>query len=204
MLDVVLTAMVVSAVVSFLLSLTAYSIRTVSPGSFWILFLAVFGFSILGFVTGELLGDSRESVVGSIVPAVLTLLGAIVAYIISSKGVRAQTAVSASLICFTFCFLLGSLFGIQLRIEYEDALRDPQYLGAMDLRLQQNKAALEIERLQDYVTWLQLRNDYAKEENLNLSQFQSEYEKRPSDDKKPSDAASGEKPPPNTPNGTTK
>jgi hypothetical protein len=197
--DVISTAAIVSAVISVLLSLIAFRIRAVPRGSFWILLLAVFAFSMLGFVTGELLGDSRDSAVGSVVPAVLTLLGGVVAYIISSKGVRSQTAVSASLICFVFCFLTGSLFGIRLRVEYEESIRDPGYLGQRELALERNKAAVEIERLENYVTWLQLRNDYEEQKKLDLSHFQSAFEQRPSEEKKQTEPVAPAKSPPAPP-----
>ncbi|WP_020175223.1 hypothetical protein [Methyloferula stellata] len=177
-LNVILTALLVSSATSFIVSIAAVRIRPAAPaGSFWLLFLAVFAFSMLGFVTGQILGDSRESVVGSVVPAVLTLLGGVVAYIFSSKGIRSQTAISAVLVCFTFSFLVGSLFGIRLRIEYEYSLQDPAWLSQRDLALEQNKLAVEIQRLQNYVVWLQLRNEFAEKDKLDLSRFETIFEK---------------------------
>jgi hypothetical protein len=178
-LDVVFTAVVVSGVIALLVSFAAFVIRAVPRGSFLILLLAVFAFSMLGFVTGELLGDSRDSAVGAVVPAVLTLFGSVAAYIISSRGVRSQTAVSASVICFVFCFLIGSLFGIQLRNDYEDYLQDPTYLGAREVALERNRAAVEVERLDDYVRWVQLRQLYADHDKLDLSKFRTLYEEGP-------------------------
>jgi hypothetical protein len=179
--DVVLTALLVSALISLLLSLTAFFIRSVPRGSFLILFMALFAFSMLGFVTGELLGDSRDSAVGAVVPAVLTLFGTVAAYIIGSRGVRSQTAVSACLICFVFCLLSGDLFGIQLRNQYEDYMQNPGYLGTRELALERTNAALEVERLTDYVRWLQLRKLYEGQDNLDLSKFETDYEGKPAE-----------------------
>jgi hypothetical protein len=181
-LNVVLTALIVSGIISIAISLVAG--RFSGDVKFGLLFLTTFAFSLLGFVTGEILGDSREAAVGTVIPAVLTLLGVLAAYFVTSKGLKAQSAaVSAILICFTLPLLIGTLFGIRLRVEYEYALQDPALLGQRDLALQQNKLAVEIQRLQDYVTLLQLRDSFAGSRKLVLSRFESTLEKVPRESK---------------------
>src|SRR5262249_1936827 len=145
--------------------------------------LAAFAFSLLGFVTGDLLANSREAAVGAVLPAVLTLLGGVVAYTIGSKGLQtASVTVSAGiLVCFTLSLLVGSVFGTRLRVEYDFALQDPSLLGLQDLALQKNKLAVDIQRLQDYSTLLKLRADLSKEQNVDLSRFESALEKRSSE-----------------------
>jgi hypothetical protein len=178
-LNVVLTTLIVTVGISFVLSAAAAWIRP-ARGAFPILFLAAFAFSLLGFVTGQLLGDSREAAVAAVVPAVLTLLGGVAAFVVGTRGVRSQSAISAILVCFTLSLLVGSLFGIRLRVEYEFALQDPILLGQRDVALQRNQLAVDIQRLQDYAILLKLRDDLAKSENIDLTRFESALEKRPS------------------------
>lgn len=176
-LNAILTALLISAIISAVVGLIAMRILPHRHAGVWLLFVAVFAFSILGFVTGELLGDSREAAVGTVVPAVLTLLGGVAAYVVSEKGLESQPAIFAILICFPLALYVGSLFGIGLRAEYEDHAQDPQVLLQRDLLVENNKLALELQRLQNYVFFLSQRDGFAQEEKLDLSRFESVYEK---------------------------
>jgi hypothetical protein len=176
-LNIVITALVVCGVVSLLFGILATLIGTAGRRLFLLSVFAAFAFSLLGFVTGALLADSRESAVGAVLPAVLTLLGAISAYTMSSKGLRAQTAISMVMICFTLCLLIGSLFGIRLRVEYEFSLKDPSFTTRRDIALQKSELAVDIERLNAYATLVKLRDDLAKQEGVDLSRFESLFEK---------------------------
>jgi hypothetical protein len=180
--NVVITALLVSVVITLVISLIALSIRPLRV-NFWLVFLAVFSFSILGFVTGDILGDSRESAVGTVVPAVLTLLGGIAAAVVTAGGIRAQTAISAILVSFSLSLLVGTLFGIRQRIEYEFTLVDPTFLLQRDLATETTRKIVDIQRLQDYVIFLQLKNDYAETMKLDLSKFESVLEKKPTEEK---------------------
>ena len=177
-LNLIATALLVSGAVSLLLSVIAHRLHRASASnpSFSALLFAAFAFSLLGFVTGELMSDSRESVVGTVIPAALTLLGGIAAYIVTSKGVREQAATSGILICFTFCLLVGSTLGIRLRVEYETELQDPARLGRQAVALQQNKLAVDLRRLQDFVTFTHLRDAFAQSDKIDLSGFKSSLE----------------------------
>jgi hypothetical protein len=57
----------------------------------WPAFLAKLAFSALGFVTGDIMGNSRDSAVGDVLPAVLTLVAGVSIYVIGTKGVASQT-----------------------------------------------------------------------------------------------------------------
>jgi hypothetical protein len=179
-LNVLLTALFASSSVALLTTIVISRRRSVRQ-SFGQLFLALLAFSLLGFVIGEFVGDSREAVVGTVIPAVLTLIGGVAVYVIGSKGVRAQVAVAAVLFCFTFLLLVGSLFGVRVRIEYQSELEQPNRIRLRDLGLEQNKLAVEVQRLENYIEFLKLKRLFSDAEKLDISQFDSAYEKKRSD-----------------------
>ena len=55
---------------------------------FRLLLLVLLAFSLLGFVTGQIMGQSREPAVMAVLPAVLTLLGGIDVYLVGAKGIQ--------------------------------------------------------------------------------------------------------------------
>jgi hypothetical protein len=136
-------------------------------------FLAILSFATLGFVTGDIMGSSRDSVVGEVLPAVLALLAGVAVYIVGSKGIEAQMSVASIVLCFAVTLFIGSLFGAQLRIEFESALSDPARQRQLDLTAEQNRLAVEVQRLQDYITFLKLKQDFADQDKIDLSKFGS-------------------------------
>ena len=146
-----------------------------------LLFLVILTFSLLGFVTGEIMGQSRESAVGAVLPAVLTLLGGVAIYLIGSKGVQTQAMVASMVFCFAIALLMGTVYGARLRVEFEAGNSDPGYLWARSLALEQNRRLLEAVRLRDYVELLKLKRDFADKEKLDLSRFDSVLERRSPD-----------------------
>jgi hypothetical protein len=141
-------------------------------------FLAILAFSLLGFVTGYMMGDSRESAVSAVLPAVLTLLGGATLFLFGSKGVQTQTVVSGSVIVFSLALFLGTHLGARLRFDFETAVADPMRLRQRELDLEQNRHALAVLRLLNYVQLLKLRNDFANQEKLDLSKFDSGLERK--------------------------
>ena len=85
--------------------------------------------------------------------------------------------------CFVIALLGGTLYGARLRVEFNAQYVNPPYLKARDLALEQNRRALEAARLLDYVEFLKLKRDFADKEKLDLSRFDSAFERRPSGDK---------------------
>jgi hypothetical protein len=158
-----------------------------SRKSFALLFLSILTFALLGFVTGEIMGQSRESAVGAVLPAVLTLLGGIVIYLIGSKGIQTQAVVSSMAFCFALALLGGTLYGARLRVEFDAKTVDPRNLWPRDLALEQNRYALEAVRLQDYVSLLKLKHDFANKTQLDLSHFGSTFETKPPEKTQPSE-----------------
>ncbi|MBV9393363.1 MAG: hypothetical protein JOZ84_03025 [Methylobacteriaceae bacterium] len=178
--DTLATALLVSALLSVIVSFVAVRIHSENFGA---VFFTVLAFSLLGFITGEVTANSRESAVGAVLPGVLTLLGSVAAYTISTRGIKQQSGISAILICFSLTFLVGAIFGALVRQEYELALQSPSWLVQRELAAQQPNLPVEIQRLEDYIQMLKMRKDYADAEKLDLSHFEISFEKPPSERK---------------------
>ena len=91
------------------------------------LFLVVFAFSILGMVTGYLTGFSRESVVGAVLPAVLSLMGGLMIFLVG-KNQESRSIVSISMIVFALTLLLGTSWGAVMRSTAEEFKKSEEYL----------------------------------------------------------------------------
>ena len=84
-------------------------------------------FSVLGVAVGYLTGISREAAVGSVVPAVLTLLGALTLYI-GSNGGRKSMLASATMIYVTIALVTGVGYGSRLRVAADEFEKSPRRL----------------------------------------------------------------------------
>jgi hypothetical protein len=159
---------------------------------FLVTFVPSFSLASLGFVVGELVGDSREAVVGTVIPAALTLLAGAAVYVVGAAGARVQATVTALLACFAISLLAGAKVGTRLRVEFMAELEQPDRLRQRDVSLEFNRRAVEIQRLQNYVDLLKIQNGIASEQKLDLSKFESAFEKP--QDKKPVEPADTKKP----------
>jgi len=72
--------------------------------------------------------------------------------------------------CFAIALLIGVHFGARLRVDFD--LRTAAYT-------EDNRHAVEVRRLERYVDFLKLKQDFADKEKLDLSRFDSMYEQRP-------------------------
>jgi hypothetical protein len=169
----VLAAFATALVVCSVLALTVSSVVRyfrLTRKDFRLLLLVLLTFSLLGFVTGQIMGQSREPAVMAVLPAVLTLLGGIVVYLIGAKGIQTQAVVSSMVLCFAMALLIGVHFGGRLRVDFD--LRSADYT-------EDNRHAAEVRRLERYIDFLKLKQDFADKEKLDLSRFESMYEQRP-------------------------
>lgn len=174
--DVILTALIVSVTIA-LLGAAAFSWATRRRPLFGRMVAILLAFALLGFVVGQLMGESRDSAVGTVVPSVLTLIGGAAAYVVGAKGLRAQLTVASTLLCFTLSLLIGAIYGVRLRVDFLAAIEEPNRLRLRDLALENNKRAVEIQRLEFYADVLKFQRDLANEEGVDLSRFESSYEK---------------------------
>ena len=151
----VLTLLVVSCIGYFLVNRKNGKRSADGIGPFAI---AVMSFAILGFVTGKIMSDSREPSVSAVLPAALTLMGGVIAYLIGTQGRNVQILVSGLLFNFGLSLFIGADYGGAIRDEVDDA-------RAMDVA----RAQLDVNsvRLGQYVKILQLERDSRKNPGQN-------------------------------------
>jgi hypothetical protein len=130
----------------------------------------VFSFSILGFITGWLMSDSREPAVTAVLPATLTLLGGVGAFIVGSREADKQSIISAIILCFGLSLFIGSNYGSSIRNEILFKYSDREELrNSLEL-------ASDIDRLRDYAKVVRLKKAYEETDHLDVSKFASYFE----------------------------
>jgi hypothetical protein len=104
------TALIVCSVLALIVS---FIVRyfSLTRKDFRLLLFVLLAFSLLGFVTGQIMGQSREPAVMAVLPVVLTLLGGIVIYLVGAKGIQTQAIVASMVCCFAIALLIGVHFG---------------------------------------------------------------------------------------------
>lgn len=90
-------------------------------------YIILLSFSSLGMATGYLTGLSRESAVGDVIPATLSLIGGLSIYMIG-KNKESRIPVSLSVLVFSVCLILGTSWGAVLRQESVYYLQSKQFL----------------------------------------------------------------------------
>ncbi|RVJ67413.1 hypothetical protein [Sinorhizobium medicae] len=103
------------------------------------LFLAGVPFSFLGMMIGYLTGISRESAVGTTVPAVLTLLGTVAAFIAANGGRRSALA-TVSIVFLAFALVVGVGYGARMRVNFTDAMQ------SLEVKRKQINDELQLQR----------------------------------------------------------
>jgi hypothetical protein len=181
LLDILATALVVSAAIAALGTLGARCAARPQRIPAVPLIISLFALCLLGFVTGETMAQSRESAVGAVIPAVLTLLGGLGVFVMGSRGVEERAGVSAAIAGFALAVLVGSMFGTQLRLKFEDDEADPMRDRVKQLAAAQDQLVLESKRLQYYVYFLRTKRQLAEENKVDLSHFYSSYERKADD-----------------------
>ena len=77
--------------------------------------LAAFALALLGAVTGKITGQSRDGAVGAVMPAVLTLLGVLLVYVIKISQKQVQLIAVSGFIAFVLCLAIGINWGAKAR-----------------------------------------------------------------------------------------
>jgi hypothetical protein len=138
--------------------------------------LAVLAFSMLGFVTGSNMSDSREPAVAAVMPAALTLIGGTGAFLIGSKGVKDQVVVAALIFNFSLALFIGGYSGAELRVQDDLSLE-------RDIGLEKNRHAVDLQRLLNYVDLLKAKHDLEAQEKVDLSRFESTLDGQKTEEK---------------------
>jgi hypothetical protein len=144
--------------------------------SVWHLALAVAAFAMLGFVTGNAMANSREPAVAAVMPAVLTLMGGVGAFLIGAKGVKTQAVVAALILNFSLSLMAGAFYGAELRVQNDLSVRN-------DIEVEKNRHAVDLQRLLGYVDLVKTKRDLEAQEKVDLSRFESLLERRPEESK---------------------
>ncbi|MGD1877185.1 MAG: hypothetical protein ACFB13_06760 [Kiloniellaceae bacterium] len=130
--------------------------------SFHPLFCALFGFAILGLVVGMLSGLSRESVMGAVMPAVLSFVGGGAAFMMKN-GPIARKTVGLCVVAFSFSILIGTNWGSTTRFYFE------HWQKSVEQRKSEVAARLELERYEN-----RLREWYELGDQLSDNQLSSQ------------------------------
>lgn len=85
------------------------------------------GFSSLGLVAGYLTSLSRQPAIGDLIPAVLSLIGALAVYMIG-KVKESRIVISTAIFLFSASLLLGANWGAVTRTESDLYLKSKEYL----------------------------------------------------------------------------
>ncbi|CAN0423461.1 unnamed protein product, partial [Phaeothamnion confervicola] len=92
-------------------------------------FVIAMPFSVIGVLCGFLTGASRSPVVSATIPALLTLFGALVAYLMT-KGRASALLASTAIIAFSSSLIFGSIAGSLERDASEAELTSLRHLRA--------------------------------------------------------------------------
>jgi len=93
----------------------------------WELFFVILAFSMVGMVTGYLAGFSRAPALGTVLPAVLSLIGGLVVYLIG-KNAESRFIVSISMFVFSLTLLMGAEWGAVMRATAEEIEKSEMHL----------------------------------------------------------------------------
>jgi len=118
-------AIVIACFLAGIGGIVRYTTRTVGKGVsvFWLIRLGIFTgipFGIIGISSGYMTGLSRVGAISALVPAGLTLVGAVAAYLFG-KGGKPAILASFAVINFSIMTVVGSLIGGRERVETEQA-----------------------------------------------------------------------------------
>ena len=90
-------------------------------------FVVIASFSLLGFVVGDLTGQSREPAVAATIGALLTLLGGALVYLLGEHGPAKQVFVSAAVCVMALSLFFGTNWGSVLREQAELKKQSARY-----------------------------------------------------------------------------
>lgn len=168
-LNVLLTAIAVSAVLSLLCWLLARGLGHSRNGT--ALLVCAAAFSLLGFVTGSIMGHSRAPAVTAVLPAALTFLGGTLVYLIGTKGVREQVGTAGFVLCFALSLFIGTHFGARMRFDFDSALAAPDVSRERQLEIEAGQHIVDLQRMLNAAELLAILNGVAEEKRVDAAQL---------------------------------
>ena len=137
-----------------------------NSGRFVETLIVLLAFSVLGIVAGNLTGLSRDPAVGTVVPAILTLVGSVLAYLLGTKNAGKQMLVSGGIICLATTLLVGTYWGARARILFEADLK--AYSGSaasVAIEAEDNSYRVALQRISHEIQFAQLKAALEKQHN---------------------------------------
>jgi hypothetical protein len=110
--------LVVPLLTSFLVSIFLIDRKKAAP-NFKTMRAVTLACAFLGIVTGNVTGLSRDPVVGTVIPAVLGLVGGVFVYLVGTKGVERQHFVAGGIICLALNLIVGVYWGGRSRVLFD-------------------------------------------------------------------------------------
>lgn len=114
-------------------------------------YVFLFFASVLGLVVGVLAAHSREPAIGAVVPAVLTLMGAMVGLAYSSPGklsTESKLTIIGSALAMVSFLLVGVFAGAELRRPWEEYARDmDRYKHELQMQHMRYQAELDKDKM---------------------------------------------------------
>ena len=126
-------------------------------------FVAIFALSLLGITAGQLTGLSRTSAVGTVLPAVLTLVGGMVVYLVGVKRVRSQRLICLAVVGLTLNLLVGGYWGSSSRIAFDVYNNSPEALAARAVAEEKARHYRAVQKLIDDGDYKSLKMEIERE-----------------------------------------
>ncbi|HEY9079451.1 hypothetical protein [Magnetovibrio sp.] len=150
------TPVLVAVVIAGIVSVVTYfcqtssgeqssSISTKMPYTAY--FAVLVTFALLGAISGQMTGQSRDPAIGDVLPGILTLIGGLFMYLISKNDALLQLITASSITTLVLCLLIGTQWGAQLRLEYETNARLIAESGSTALKKEEVQHAVNLQKL---------------------------------------------------------
>jgi hypothetical protein len=127
---------------AMLISIFMTLVLTRNRRIFLVVLLSMLSMALLGLTAGKLTGFSRVPAVHAVMPAVLTLIGGLLVYVVSSSDQNSKAIASSAIICLSTGLLFGTMWGSRLRQDFDDYQRSPAYL----IEVARDEAAVRLVR----------------------------------------------------------
>jgi peptidoglycan/LPS O-acetylase OafA/YrhL len=96
----------------------------------------------LGFVIGDLTGQSRGSGIAQVISAIVAVLGGVLIYLVGIHGEKKQMLASGAVLVLSIALLLGANWGASIRQYSDDMHSSPAYKVQQELTEMQLRQAV--------------------------------------------------------------